>query len=654
MKKEETTEKLLLEIEALKHRALNAEKFQSFIIDSAIDAIITFTEDGVISSWNRAAQGMFGYTSEEIIHQSILQIISDKYLEYKDLNRLIKVWIQNKAGKTSELVARKKDGTEFPVELSVSRWQSEDQNLITGIIRDVSERKNAHIELQKLHSALKKSKEIVFMTDVDGVFSFVNDQFSNLYGFEPYEVLGIKTPRILKSPKNKRDFKAFWNTLLNKQGIPATQYTNITKYGEIIDVEGSADPIIDSQGNIIGFIGIQRDIRQRIVVLDSLKEALSKAQESDKLKSEFLANISHELRTPLNAIIGLSSLIDSETSIDEVLEYNDIIKSSGDHLLNIVENLIDISMIESKQLKSHKQPLKLKAVLQELDELMRIKQKHFHKNHLEFNLIIPEEYQEQTLNTDKIKLIKIFKSLIENAFYFTNEGYINYGYTMYHSEGKPVIKFFVEDTGIGIHDENQTTIFDLFRQVDGSLSRTHEGMGTGLSIAKKLVTLLGGTIWVNSVVGQGSTFFFTIPFEETQETQDEPKPLKTKEVVLKDKLILIVEDDASNFEYFKHFFERYDIQYIWAKNGEMAVNYCKEHPNIDLVLMDINLPILNGYEASKQIKKLYPDLLIVAQSAYVYDYDYDKNKLMEAGIKDYLIKPITVETLLEALKSYCT
>ena len=654
MKKEETTEKLLLEIEALKHRALNAEKFQSFIIDSAIDAIITFTEDGVISSWNRAAQGMFGYTSEEIIHQSILQIISDKYLEYKDLNRLIKVWIQNKAGKTSELVARKKDGTEFPVELSVSRWQSEDQNLITGIIRDVSERKNAHIELQKLHSALKKSKEIVFMTDVDGVFSFVNDQFSNLYGFEPYEVLGIKTPRILKSPKNKRDFKAFWNTLLNKQGIPATQYTNITKYGEIIDVEGSADPIIDSQGNIIGFIGIQRDIRQRIVVLDSLKEALSKAQESDKLKSEFLANISHELRTPLNAIIGLSSLIDSETSIDEVLEYNDIIKSSGDHLLNIVENLIDISMIESKQLKSHKQPLKLKAVLQELDELMRIKQKHFHKNHLEFNLIIPEEYQEQTLNTDKIKLIKIFKSLIENAFYFTNEGYINYGYTMYHSEGKPVIKFFVEDTGIGIHEENQTTIFDLFRQVDGSLSRTHEGMGTGLSIAKKLVTLLGGTIWVNSVVGQGSTFFFTIPFEETQETQDEPKPLKTKEVVLKDKLILIVEDDASNFEYFKHFFERYDIQYIWAKNGEMAVNYCKEHPNIDLVLMDINLPILNGYEASKQIKKLYPDLLIVAQSAYVYDYDYDKNKLMEAGIKDYLIKPITVETLLEALKSYCT
>lgn len=654
MKKEETTEKLLLEIEALKHRALNAEKFQSFIIDSAIDAIITFTEDGVISSWNRAAQGMFGYTSEEIIHQSILQIISDKYLEYKDLNRLIKVWIQNKAGKTSELVARKKDGTEFPVELSVSRWQSEDQNLITGIIRDVSERKNAHIELQKLHSALKKSKEIVFMTDVDGVFSFVNDQFSNLYGFEPYEVLGIKTPRILKSPKNKRDFTAFWNTLLNKQGIPATQYTNITKFGEIIDVEGSADPILDSQGNIIGFIGIQRDIRQRIVVLDSLKEALSKAQESDKLKSEFLANISHELRTPLNAIIGLSSLIDSETSIDEVLEYNDIIKSSGDHLLNIVENLIDISMIESKQLKSHKQPLKLKAVLQELDELMRIKQKHFHKNHLEFNLIIPEEYQEQTLNTDKIKLIKIFKSLIDNAFYFTNEGYINYGYTMYHSEGKPVIKFFVEDTGIGIHEENQTTIFDLFRQVDGSLSRTHEGMGTGLSIAKKLVTLLGGTIWVNSVVGQGSTFFFTIPFEETQETQDEPKPLKTKEVVLKDKLILIVEDDASNFEYFKHFFERYDIQYIWAKNGEMAVNYCKEHPNIDLVLMDINLPILNGYEASKQIKKLYPDLLIVAQSAYVYDYDYDKNKLMEAGIKDYLIKPITVETLLEALKSYCT
>lgn len=651
MEREKTTENLLLEIESLKQRAFHAEKFHDSIIDSAIDAIITITEDGVISSWNRAAQRMFGYPTGEIINQSILKIISDQYLEFKDLNRLIKVWIQNKTGKTSELVAQRKDGTEFPVELSVSSWICDDKMHITGIFRDVSERKTVHNELQKLYSALKKSKEIVFMTDVDGVFSFVNEQFTKIYGFKPHEVLGIKTPRILKSPKNNRDFTGFWKTLLNKQGLPTTQYTNITKYGEIIDVEGSADPILDSQGDIIGYIGIQRDIRQRILVLDHLKEALAKAQESDTLKSEFLANISHELRTPLNSIIGLSSLIDSETSKEDVLEYNEIIKSSSDHLLSIVENLIDISMIQSNQLKAYKQNLKLKTVLQELDDLMRVKQNKLQKKHVEFHLLVPDEYKEQTLNTDKIKLNKILKSLIDNAFNYTNEGYINYGYTMYHAEGKPVIKFFVEDTGIGIHEDNQTNIFELFRQVDGSLSRTHEGLGTGLSIAKKLTNLLGGNIWVNSILGQGSTFFFTIPFEETQEIIVEPEPFKTNEDALKGKFILLVEDDESNFEYFKYFFERYDIQYIWARNGEMAVNFCKEHPNLDLVLMDINLPVLNGYEASKQIKLICPKLPILAQSAYADDYD--KSKLLEAGFKDYLTKPITVETLLEALKSYC-
>lgn len=515
MKNEErTTEQLLAEIKALKQKAFENELFSNSIIDSAIDAIITITEKGNITSWNKAALAMFGYESDEIINKDISQIIPDKYQQHIGVQRLIKIWLQNITGKTTEFIAKKKDGTEFPIELSVSKWESENSIQITGIIRDISERTKSYNELQKLHSALKKSQEIVFMTDVDGFFSFVNEQFTIIYGYEPQEVLGIKTPRILKNPKENRDFKSFWETLINKQSIHTKQYTNITKFGEIIDVEGSADPILDRNGNIIGFLGIQRDIRERLMHIDNLKIALAKARESDKLKSEFLSNISHEIRTPLNSIIGLSSLIDRDTSLDDIMEFNEIINSSGEHLLEIVDNLFDLSLIESNQLKVLKKETDINSVLFEIDSSMRAKQAKNKKDHLDFNLIVAPEYKNIRIKTDKNKLIKIFNCLLNNAFTFTEEGYINYGFYLFQVDEKPVLKFFVEDTGIGIHEDSQNFVFDLFRQVDGSFTRKYEGMGIGLATAKKLTDLLGGNIWVNSVLGKGSTFFFTLPIEE--------------------------------------------------------------------------------------------------------------------------------------------
>ena len=509
-----TTEQLLAEIEELKRKTIENEQFNNSLVNSASDAIITITKDGIITSWNNAAKKMFGYDSNQIIGESFLKIISDKYLQSKDIKRLVEIWLQDKTGKTSELTARKKNGTEFFVELSVSSWYSDSCLQITGIIRDVTERKKAYDELHKLHLALKKLNEIVFILDVDGFFSFVNEQFTKLYGYEPQEVLGIKTPRILKDPKSKRDFKLFWETLLNKKSIPAAQYKNITKHGEIIDIEGSAEPILNNQGNIIGYIGIQRDIRQRINDLDNLKEALYKAQESDRLKSEFLANMSHEIRTPLNSIIGLSSLIDRETPFDDIIEFNKIINSSGEHLLEIVENIFDISLIESNQLICVNKDVKLETVLLDFDDLMKSERKKSQKDHIDLNLITPPENKDLVIHTDKTKLIKILKSLLSNALKFTNEGYINYGYNIYHEDNKPMLKFFVEDTGIGIHEESKKSMFDLFRQVDGSLERKYEGMGVGLTIAEKLTTLLGGNIWVDSVFGKGSTFFFTLPIKE--------------------------------------------------------------------------------------------------------------------------------------------
>ncbi len=648
-----TMEQLLAEVEFLKEKVVKSERLNESIVKTAVDAIITIEEDGSIRSWNEAAQRIFGYHSNEIVNKSILQIFPNKYINTKveiDIKRLVKIWLRNKIGQITELSAIRKDGTEFLVEMSASSWESNNQFFITGIFRDITERKQTDFSLQKLSHALNTTKEVVFMTDTDGVFTYINPQFTKMYGYEPHEVIGLKTPRIIKSPKNKRDFNLFWKKLLNKENIASSQYTNIKKDGTIINIEGSADPIINEEGEIIWFLGVHRDITERLKVLDHLKEALAKSKESDCLKSEFLATMSHELRTPLNSIIGLSSLIDESTPKEDVLEFNKIINSSGEHLLDIVEDLFDISLIESGQIEVVKRQVNLQSVLLEVDRLMKTEQDKLDKNHLELNLIVPKEYKNISISTDAIKLKRILKNLLKNALKFTEEGYINYGYNIYQVDDKTMVKFFIEDTGIGIHKDHQELIFEVFRQADGSFGRKHEGMGVGLSTAKKLIILLGGSIWVESLEGNGSSFFFTIPFEQENSLIELNSKLENDNKNTQLKTILIVEDDDSSYEFIKSVLELKNINYKRAENGKIAVEYCNNNSDIDLVLMDINMPVMNGYEASKQIKSVNPKLPIIAQSAYAIFGD--KEKALQAGCDDYITKPIVMEDLLTLIYKF--
>ena len=645
-------EELLAEIKFLKDKAAISEKFNESIVKTAIDAIITINEDGTIMSWNQAAQNIFGYHSNEIVNKDISEIIPNKHAKTKKRNtlkRLVSIRLKSIIGQTTEFIAKRKDGTEFPIELSASIWESNENTFITGIIRDISEREFSNYELQKLNLALKNSKEVVFMTDVDGIFTYINPQFTKMYGYESFEVIGLKTPRILKSPLNKRDFNLFWKKLLNKESISTTQYVNIKKDGTIVHIEGSADPIINSKGKIIGFLGIQRDISQRIKVLDNLKEALAKAKESDRLKSEFLATMSHELRTPLNSIIGLSNLIDETTSKSDVIEYNNIINSSGEHLLSIVDDLFDISLIESGQIKVIKTRVNLHSILLEVESLMKIEQQKLNKEHLDLNLIISEEDKGLTIYTDELKLKRILKNILKNALKFTEKGYINYGYTVCENNGVNIVKFFIKDTGIGIHENYKEVIFEVFRQVNGSFNRKHEGIGIGLSTVKKLLILLGGNIWVDSLEGKGSSFYFTLPMEGENSLTEVNNVTKT-DSSLKEKTVLIAEEDDYNYEFLKSVLELNNINQIRAENGEIAVEHCSNNPKIDLVLMDIDIPILNGYEASKQIRGIKPKLPIIAQSAY--DKEGDKEKAFEVGCNEYITKPIVINEFIELINKY--
>lgn len=508
-------------------------------------------------------------------------------------------------------------------------------------------------EILKLKRAINNSSEVFFMTDKEGVFTFINQAFTNIYGYTHEEVVGKETPRILNSGLVPEEvFDKLWKTLFSKQSHhQQSEFINKKKNGELIDIECTADVILDEKGNITGFLGIQRDISKRKLADKNLKSALEKATESDRLKSVFLATMSHELRTPLNAIIGFSTFLDKNCTTNEAVNFGKIINSSGNHLLSIVDELFDITLIESDVVSIKKQEIQLHSFLNDIYQIIKVEQNNTNKEKLTISLVSPPESDKIYLSTDQTKLKQILLNLLKNALKFTPEGFINFGYR-FEDPNKTSITFFVEDSGIGIPKDKQEIVFDIFRQADDSHTRLYGGIGIGLSIAKRLSALLGGDIWFESEEGNGSTFYFTIPFESQNilENKTKPKAQALDKKTFKNKTILVVEDVESNFEFLKHVLDQSGIKTIWAKNGREAIQYCYEEPDIALVLMDLRMPVLNGYEATREIKKFNPELPIIAQTAFALHGD--KEKALEAGCDGYITKPIKKKELIDIIKSH--
>lgn len=417
-------------------------------------------------------------------------------------------------------------------------------------------------------------------------------------------------------------------------------------------VSANYKAIFNDKRDIDYIDGVIIDITERKQAELDLKKALNKATESDRLKSVFLATMSHELRTPLNAIIGFSDLINTKVSTEEVISYSKIINSSGNHLLTIVEDLFDITLIESGETKIHKKEENVHSILNDTYKIIQSEQQKANKDNLDLKLITPKKSEGITVITDPIKLKQILINLLKNALKFTHEGYVKYGFKI--DQTNSMLEFFVEDTGIGIPKNKQELIFDIFRQVDETHTKMYGGTGIGLSISKKLVQLLGGEIKVKSIKGKGSTFCFTIPYvkNELDKGTDKSDAIKKSESKIashhKKRMILIVEDDESSFEFLKVILNKSGIATLWAKNGEESIKICKENVDIDLILMDINMPVMNGYEATKLIKAFKPKLPIMAQTAYAIAGD--EQKALDAGCDDYIAKPINKKTLVKKIE----
>lgn len=382
------------------------------------------------------------------------------------------------------------------------------------------------------------------------------------------------------------------------------------------------------------------EIQERRKVEIELKKSKEAAEEANRVKTAFLANMSHEIRTPMNAIQGFSEVIlKGNLSEKSTFDFIEIINNSSKQLLNVINDIIDISMIEAGQLKIIYDTVKLNRLLENIYCLHSNSAK---SKGLRFNVSYGLPNTVDSINTDEHRLAQIINNLISNAIKFTNEGYVEFGYKLKDAH----LEFYVKDSGIGIPIEFHDLIFERFRQVDDKLSRDYGGTGLGLSICKSIIEMMGGEIWIESEPNKGSTFFFTLSYEQKYPAI-ENEILESNYIDLKDKTILIAEDDYYNYLLLQKLLESTNANLLRANNGREAIDIFSQN-NVDFVLMDIKMPVMNGYEAVKIIRENNTKIPIVAQTAYAMTEE--RQLAIEAGCDYYITKPIKSGELYDIFK----
>ena len=500
---------------------------------------------------------------------------------------------------------------------------------------------NAKENARRYRELAEMLTQSIFETDQWGNYTYVNRAWYKNFGFSRNDLekgLNLIETVISATGSNIPDHGKLENSdfiAIRKDGsrFPASLYSdNIVKGGEIL-----------------GRRGIIIDATERNQYIEALKMERSDALASNLHKSSFLANMSHEIRTPMNSIIGFSNLLASNAvPEDQKKEFINYIQSSGEQLLNLIDDIIDISKIEAGEIKINKKECNLNQILEELRITFENHKNKTAKTNLDLRLNISEN-SNLIIKTDSLRLRQILVNLIGNAIKFTDEGFVEFGYTIHNDK---ILEFYVKDTGIGLSRSELDIIFERFKRTKITEQRDISGTGLGLAISKNLVKLLGGEMWVNSVMEEGTTFYFTIPLfrvgkiNENVYTQDDVP----EEYHWKNKTILVAEDDESSYMFIREIMIKTGARFIRAENGKQVADIVKKHEEIDLILMDVLLPEMDGYEATRNVKKLFPDLPVIAQTAFAMEGDKEKSIL--AGCDDYITKPLHVKNLLAKINQF--
>ena len=390
---------------------------------------------------------------------------------------------------------------------------------------------------------------------------------------------------------------------------------------------------------------LRKSNEQILLINSQFKIAKEKAEESDRLKSAFLANMSHEIRTPMNGIMGFSMMLADSSLPNEIRDaYVKIVNSSCDQLLHIVNDIIDISKIEAGQIDLSLSPF---DIIELFEEVITFYQPAAQEKGIDLSMVPLSEIQSggRKILSDRTKLRQVLDNLLSNAVKFTHSGKIVFRYELTRDS----LKAEIEDTGIGIESDLQSVIFERFRQVETSYTKKYGGTGLGLSITRAYIEKMGGKIWVCSEPDKGSTFSFVLPYSNIATDETEAKKGVKNSPLRSDTTILIVEDEEINWLYLHEILKK-SANTLNAVTGAQAVEYINTHPEIEIVLMDIKLPDINGLELTRIIKQINSKIIVIAQTAFALSGD--REKAMEAGCSDYITKPVKKEDLLNLISLY--
>jgi len=630
----------------------NEEHFRALLQNSE-DLISIIDREGKLSFVTGNIQRFNGYTVEEMKDVDLTSNIHPEDLPL--VQEAFQVVINNLSiSKTIEYRSYDKAGNIIYIESIVTNHL--DNPDIEGIVlnsRNITERKITKDLLfeakEHAEQIYKISPSAIFTTDTKHVITTWNNRAEELTGYKAHEIIGKKCATFSFGSCTEGCIMFNSEKAYPRQGIEAKI---ITRNGEIRYIVKNTDYLRDKEGNITGGIESFEDITEKKKAFEEMYISKKKAEDSDRLKSAFLANMSHEIRTPMNGILGFINVLkDKSLSPEEHDQYVDIIGSSGKHLLTLINDIIDISRIEAGQLKFNKKVFSVKKMMDELYDVfsMNIIEKEKKVRLHKFYELDPDH---DIIETDPDRLRQVMTNLLSNAIKFTQEGSIAYGVRKLATNAG-MVEFFVSDTGIGIPKEKQNEVFERFVQVDSSNSRNFGGTGLGLAISKGLITIMGGDIQVHSVLGKGTEFTFILPVQKATHINSSEVKIKQKivqEYSWEGKRVLIVEDDAISYRYLEIILRSSKIMIDHSITGEKALKLFGDGKKYDLILMDIQLPGMSGYEVTDAMLKINPDVTIIAQTANAMTEDI--TNCYAHGCKNVINKPVKREKLLQAMNEY--
>jgi len=616
--------------------------------NSSIDGMAISNNEGIVIKANSQYFNIYGFSESEIIGQNFA-IIFPKEMREMANQQYKEVFNGNTIPPKFESQIQRKDGIMRTVLSRIDFLYSENQKIaLLSVITDITEQKIAEKQILEQNEILRlafendrvawwdwdyASGEVKFSPNKATMIGYSVDEFPT----NVYKICDLIHPddynQTMQIMLEHLQGKAQFYEVIYRIKTKSNTYNYYYDFGKIIERA--------SDGKPKRLFGIVFNINQQKIVENELHIAKTKAEESDRLKSAFLNNISHEIRTPMNAISGFTDLLlTPNISIEKQSYFAGIIQKSVKQLLNVVENTITISSIETNQLKFNKIDFDPNILILELFYDYKRLQPKIEKMHIELKLNITQNLN-VSINNDFTRIKQIINILLDNAFKFTNSGEIEVGYTLETN----LIKFYVSDTGIGISTDKQEIVLKSFHQANERIRQLFGGIGLGLSIAIGLIRFIGGKLLFNSVENKGTYIGFSLPLELTENNINHSD---NKEINALDKInLLVAEDEDFNFQFIKDLLFETKINIIRAVNGQRAVDIVKNQA-IDVILMDIKMPIMDGFEATIEIRKINNRVPIIAQTAFS-----DKREdCLKAGFTDYLSKPFDEEQLLRILTKY--